>query len=134
MQYNDKQCNTMQFKLYVYHSFIFVLPESDPCLENESGCNEPDSMCTIEDGEALCMCITGYDGDGETCVDINECEETGNLAANCDVNAICRNYDGGFMCECLPGFIGNGYYCEGEWSSLHLLIHPPMCQSFPGDK
>lgn len=57
-------------------------------------------------GSFYCSCFPGYDGDGFSCHDINECEEP-TLAALCADNAECCNLPGHFVCKCKPGFTGN---------------------------
>lgn len=42
---------------------------------------------------------TGYEGDGHTCQDIDECADG---SALCD--QVCVNEAGGFRCECNPGY------------------------------
>jgi len=52
-------------------------------------------------GSYACACVQGYEGDGFTCKDIDEC----NLdTIKCPLNSKCLNYDGGYKCECLVGF------------------------------
>ena len=41
--------------------------------------------------------LKGFDGDGYSCADINECE------TECDLNAECINTVGSFTCECKQG-------------------------------
>lgn len=63
------------------------------------------------DGDGVgdaCDCPPGYEGDGVTCVDINECT---NGTANCSEDATCSNLDGSYMCTCKVGFEGDGVNC-----------------------
>ncbi|KAK2180193.1 hypothetical protein NP493_455g01003 [Ridgeia piscesae] len=65
-----------------------------------------------------CECESGYQGDGEKCVDINECETKGMTSYECHVNADCTNYPGGYSCRCQAGFRGDGKYCTDNVSSV----------------
>lgn len=80
-----------------------------------------------------CACNPGYSGDGETCVDVDECDvKAATLLANdgaaggrrhrhaaaCDPErSICVNLLGSYRCDCLPGFIGDGTSCDGTRTS-----------------
>lgn len=80
----------------------------------QQGCGV-NAYCSNVDGVAECRCDPGFSGDGEICTDINECQEEGELADECDEIAVCSNYEGGYTCECRPGFLlVGGRDCEGE--------------------
>ena len=51
-----------------------------------------------------CECSDGFDGDGYSCLDLDECALD---TDGCDENAICSNTHGAFECSCLSalGFI-----------------------------
>ena len=53
-----------------------------------------------------CMCDNGYQGDGLTCTDIDEC-----VSNPCDAHASCENVPGSFTCTCAPGYQGPGTSC-----------------------
>lgn len=57
----------------------------------------------------VCTCEPGWEGDGQTCDDVDEC-----LMDNggCDANATCSNVDGGRDCDCNDGWSGDGLTCE----------------------
>ncbi|KFD68230.1 hypothetical protein M514_03139 [Trichuris suis] len=69
-------------------------------------CNQ-NSHCALINGTERCQCNTGWTGDGQYCVDINEC-----LQDNpCPINAKCINTYGSYDCQCPSGFISNGIVC-----------------------
>ena len=74
------------------------------------GCIDPSACsdqadCQTLDGQRLCQCRSGYEGNGGTCADIDECQRG---LANCGPRSRCTNRPGGFDCVCLPGYEGPG--------------------------
>ena len=65
-----------------------------------------------------CICKTGYKGDGNVCLDVNECDldfENDPMFApvtKCHEAATCYNTDGTFTCNCVPGWDGDGVFCN----------------------
>ncbi len=73
---------------------------ADPC-----GC--------IQEAECVqneCVCKSGYMGDGQTCVDINECDEM-----PCHEEATCSNLPGSYLCTCNDGWVGDGKTCQEQF-------------------
>ena len=105
-----------------------------------STCGCPENAICM-DGQ--CECESGYQGDGETCGDVNECDEQASVADACHFYADCTNYPGGYSCRCQGGFRGDGTHCTGSHTlylfspSSHLegfsisVGRPGYCQS-PG--
>ncbi|XP_066928778.1 cartilage oligomeric matrix protein-like [Clytia hemisphaerica] len=73
----------------------------DECSLNRDEC--PDGAeCINGVGSYECRCKEGYESDGETCVDINECLEN-----PCSEHAKCINRSPGFQCtKCRFGYEG----------------------------
>jgi hypothetical protein len=71
---------------------------------------DPCNMCaaTATCSDDQCVCNEGYEGDGVTCTDIDECA-TDN--GGCDENATCTNEPGSHSCACNTGFEGDGAAC-----------------------
>jgi len=77
------------------------------CAVDNGGCGA-DAVCTELDGEATCACSSGYEGDGLTCTDVDECVGG---THGCDPLATCVNAEGTFTCECPEGYGGDGTAC-----------------------
>lgn len=83
------------------------------------------SICSNKPGSFDCKCVDGYEGDGRTCLDIDECEliESSQpdelvdyrLRYGCPLDAICTNWPGSFRCECESGFQNTSNKCEGHF-------------------
>jgi hypothetical protein len=76
------------------------------CELDALSCDET-AVCVNTPGSFECECPAGSEFEGETCVDVDECE-----AMPCDENAACVNLAPDFVCECAPGFEGDGFTCE----------------------
>ena len=73
---------------------------ADPC----DACAE-DATC---EAGTTCVCLPGFEGDGETCDDVDECAEG---ADDCAPEATCTNTRGSFDCDCGDGYVGDGRSC-----------------------
>lgn len=67
------------------------------------------ATCINGFGTWECRCNDGYEGDGETCVDIDECER---MLDECHLEASCTNTNGSYNCSCNEGYEGNGFFCR----------------------
>jgi len=68
-----------------------------------------DADCINVAGDRLCDCHPGYRGDGEVCINIDECAEG---TDNCADDGICTDTLGSFGCACPPvGYRGDGVTC-----------------------
>jgi hypothetical protein len=73
---------------------------TDPC----DSC-DPNATCMGE----TCVCNDGFEGDGTTCDDADECADA---THTCSADATCTNTPGSFECECNEGFVGDGTSCD----------------------
>ena len=77
------------------------------CTFGASVCSSAGS-CANADGSYSCTCNVGYSGDGQACIDVNECAE----GPACNTEEICVNLIGGFVCLCDEGFALINGTCE----------------------
>ena len=103
---NGSSCASTYVELFV-HKFSVKFPDIDEC--STGGVCDENAECLDTPGSYMCTCHSGYIGDGDTCLDIDEC-----LSDPCDKNATCTNNNGSFSCQCDSGFVGNGSICSGK--------------------
>ena len=83
---------------------------NDQC-NGANGCTPITPKCSINancsntDGSYVCTCRQGYEGNGFTCHDINECDR--NSLNNCPSNSYCTNTNGSYYCTCNIGYSGD---------------------------
>ena len=69
------------------------------CFGILNNCHQ-NGFCTNSEAAFNCECNKGYEGDGVTCDDIDECSQKD----ICPEHAVCENSDGSYDCICEPGF------------------------------
>lgn len=77
------------------------------CATSRLTCGEHATCVDDPDTGSACHCQVGYDGDGQTCTDVDECDD--NSRNSCDPHATCANLEGSYSCTCQPGYLGNGH-------------------------
>merc|ERR1712014_244354 len=83
-----------------------ITPSKPANCRDDNDCHKH-AFCQA--GSNRCVCDTGFEGNGKTCLDINECRRIN----NCDHdNANCRNTIGSYECTCKNGFYGDGKTCS----------------------
>jgi alpha-tubulin suppressor-like RCC1 family protein len=75
------------------------------CSNTECGAH---AHCDNDSGAPVCSCDPGYEGDGQSCKNVDECAQG---TDDCDANARCVDEPGTWSCECKPGYEGDGKSC-----------------------
>ncbi|TWW75379.1 Fibulin-7 [Takifugu flavidus] len=82
--------------------------------------------CVNSPGSFSCFCPAGYDRDGSSCTDVNECETQ---IHNCSTQHMCVNTFGGFQCVTVS--------CPSRKNATYIKTSPVRCEKNPcmqGDK
>jgi hypothetical protein len=82
--------------------------ESNPCQANKCSLYAECVVDSETDEGYYCQCKPGFDGDGEECHDMNECDEG---STYCSPIAECRNMIGYYDCICEAPKVGDGRTC-----------------------
>ncbi|XP_065656953.1 fibrillin-2 isoform X6 [Hydra vulgaris] len=71
-----------------------------------TGCGtcSANGQCVTVNNVQQCVCLSGFTGDGYTCISANPC-------SSCSANAQCLTVNGVQQCVCNNGFTGNGITC-----------------------
>jgi hypothetical protein len=105
-------------------------PDASPDARPAPQCPacDDDATCVPEGQAFVCVCNPGFDGDGLTCADTDEC--AGDTPAHdCDRDATCTNTPGSFTCACNAGFFGDGRACDRPRSCSDLLARDPAART-----
>lgn len=69
---------------------------------NQPGTCHPLAKCHNTKGSYICVCKNGFEGDGTSCEDIDECSRS---THNCNLGIeVCENIGGSFKCNCKEGY------------------------------
>lgn len=88
----------------------------DECEDGSATC-DANASCVDTETFYECTCNAGYEGDGETCANVDECML---LVDDCDDNAICTDGPGDYACACAPGFVGDGKACDARYADVAI--------------
>ncbi|GMU01565.1 hypothetical protein KH5H1_56850 [Corallococcus caeni] len=78
--------------------------DANECAAGTDNCDE-NATCTNTVGSFTCACNAGYEGDGVTCTNIDDC-----AASPCLNGGTCIDGINSYTCACAPGFTGTN--CE----------------------
>ncbi|XP_041922108.1 mucin-like protein isoform X4 [Alosa sapidissima] len=88
--------------------YTHVVADLSDCAAVGSVCHTYANCMKNRNGNFVCVCDTGYNGNGVQCADINECA----LGLHrCHTNAQCNNTLGSHSCVCAQGYSGDGIVC-----------------------
>ncbi|CAH1793372.1 unnamed protein product, partial [Owenia fusiformis] len=102
----------------------------DECAVGSDNCS-PNATCTDTIASYECTCKQGFQGDGITCEDEDECTQD----VSCHPQATCENTLGSYTCKCQVGYEGDGVSCSDvdECKSGEDNCHPlATCENTNG--
>ncbi|XP_052712052.1 uncharacterized protein LOC128186279 isoform X2 [Crassostrea angulata] len=78
--------------------------------ENDQGICGNEKVCQNLKGSYTCNCKEGFQKNGDSCDDIDECSDI--TLNTCSVDTNCQNLYGNYTCNCKPGFQKYDSGCE----------------------
>lgn len=103
---------------------------TNECLTVANKCNS-NAQCINQAIGFTCECNAGYEGNGFSCTDVDECVSEMPCAA---IGGFCVDNDGTFSCGCLAGFTGNGITCtDNDECANNPCGTNAACSNTPGD-
>uniref|UniRef100_A0A8W8NC50 Fibrillin-1 n=1 Tax=Magallana gigas TaxID=29159 RepID=A0A8W8NC50_MAGGI len=79
------------------------------CENNQDICGN-EKVCQNLEGSYTCNCKEGFQKNGDSCDDIDECSDI--TLNTCSVDTNCQNLYGNYTCNCKPGFQKYDSGCE----------------------
>ncbi|XP_065942276.1 uncharacterized protein [Magallana gigas] len=79
------------------------------CENNQDICGN-EKVCQNLEGSHICNCKEGFQKNGNSCKDIDECSDI--TLNSCPDDTNCQNLYGNYTCNCKPGFQKNDSDCE----------------------
>ncbi|XP_019901200.2 pro-epidermal growth factor isoform X2 [Esox lucius] len=83
-----------------------MVSDQDDCFSLHCDVN---AQCVLDGGSPTCRCLVGFTGDGQLCLDVDECVSEMALCGGQSLE--CVNTAGGYYCQCRSGFSLEGQHC-----------------------
>ncbi|XP_050998501.1 nidogen-2 [Acomys russatus] len=93
----------------------------NPCYDGSHTCDTTAKCHPGTGADYTCECTPGFQGDGRSCVDINECA-TG--FHRCGPNSVCVNLVGSYRCACRSGYA----FADDQHTCILVAPPPNPCQ------
>ncbi|KAG5206599.1 hypothetical protein MJG53_008371 [Ovis ammon polii x Ovis aries] len=94
----------------------------NPCYDGSHTCATTARCHPATGVDYTCECASGYQGDGRSCVDVNECA-TG--FHRCGPNSVCVNLLGSYRCECRSGY----EFADDRHTCISITPPPNPCEN-----
>uniref|UniRef100_A0A8C2YPV2 Nidogen 2 n=2 Tax=Chinchilla lanigera TaxID=34839 RepID=A0A8C2YPV2_CHILA len=93
----------------------------NPCYDGSHTCDTAARCHPGTGADYTCVCAPGYQGDGRSCADVNECA-TG--YHRCGPNSVCINLPGSYRCECQSGY----EFADDQHTCILIAPPPNPCE------
>jgi len=110
------------FILIITHFVCYVAAKNDLELScSKSNICDMHASCQMIEGHSICVCNSGYEGDGIICTPTGECVAD----SNCGPNETCMYNETSFIysCKCLEGYQKLENKCQrSRKTKLYILL------------
>ncbi|XP_031427088.1 EGF-containing fibulin-like extracellular matrix protein 2 [Clupea harengus] len=117
-----------EMKCFNHYGGYLCLPRSASVITAPDPVSQSEQTIPIEANEAFNPCPVGYEPQGESCIDVDECELD---LHDCQPSQQCVNMVGTFSCQCPDGYSKIGVECV-DIDECRYRYCQHRCVNLPG--